>query len=93
MTLCMVFLGLQILFPLTLQAADLPAAQADMITLGVKDPASKPGVHVDFDLPPVALLLLVLPTWLDTPVSVPPHARIVPVPTLLPVAGYHPSAP
>lgn len=93
MMACMVMLGMQLCFPLTLQASIVATQQVDMISLGVKDPASKPGVHVDFDLPPVTVLLLLVPTWLDTPTSEPPHAQDVPVPVLLPVAGYHPAAP
>lgn len=93
MIACMVMLGMQLCFPPTLQASVLPIRQVDMISLGVKDPAGKPGVHVDFDLPPVAALLLLVPFWLDTPANEPPHAQDVPIPALLPVAGYHPAAP
>ncbi|MBX2972029.1 MAG: hypothetical protein KF797_02905 [Flavobacteriales bacterium] len=93
MLACMVMLGMQLCFPPTLQASVLPTQQVDMISLGVKDPASKPGVQVDFDLPPVTVLLLLLPTWIDTPASEPPHAQDVRIPAVLPVAGYHPSAP
>lgn len=93
MLACMVVLGMQLCFPLTLQASVVNAQQVDMISLGVKDPAGKPGVHVDFDLPPVAVLLLLVPEWLDAPVGERPGAQEVDIPALLPVTGLHPSAP
>lgn len=87
---CMVILGVQLCFPPTLQAS-LLSTQVDMIGLGVKDPAGKPGAEVDINVPSVTVLIV--PTWLDTPVSEPPHPPDVLVPVLLPVAGFHPAAP
>ena len=92
MLVCMVMLGMQLCFPPTLQAAVLPTQQVDMISLGVKDPASKPGVQVDFDLPPVTVLLLV-PEWHEVFVGEPSRTEDAYIPVLMPVAGYHPSAP
>lgn len=92
MLACMVMLGMQLCFPPTLQASLLPTQQVDMISLGVKDPASKPGVQVDFDLPPVTVLLLV-PERHELFTGERPHAGDVHIPVMLPVAGYHPSAP
>lgn len=89
----MVMLGLQLCFPLTMQASVMANQRVDMISLGVKDPAGKPGVHVDFDLPPVLAVLLLVPEWLDTPVTGLQQGGEVPLPSILPVAGYHPSAP
>ena len=88
----MVMLGVQLCFPPTLQAAVLPAQQVDMISLGVKDPASKPGVQVDFDLPPLMVMLLLPSVHVCAAGGAIPSAD-VPLPVLLPVTGYHPSAP
>lgn len=93
MLACMVMLGMQLCFPLTLQASMVANQQVDMISLGVKDPASKPGVQVDFDLPPITVQLVLVSDRADTPVSEPPPVQDVPIPVLLPVAGYHPAAP
>ncbi|TXI80138.1 MAG: hypothetical protein E6Q44_07825 [Flavobacteriales bacterium] len=92
MLLCMVVLGVQLCFPPSVQASVLPAQQVDMISLGVKDPAGKPGVQVDFDLPPM-LLVLLLPTQQEVCAGAGSVAEVIRVPRLLPVAGYHPSAP
>lgn len=92
MLACMVMLGVQLCFPPTLQAAVLPTQQVDMISLGVKDPASKPGVQVDFDLPPLMVLLLLPPVHVCAAGGA-TFSADVPLPVLLPVAGYHPSAP
>ena len=90
---CTMLLGLQLCFPLTLQACAVSNPQVDVISLGTKDPASKPGVQVDFDPPPARVPLLIVPVGLHRPL--PEHAGTddVPLPVLLPVAGYHPSAP
>lgn len=93
MLACMVLLGMQLCFPLTLQASMVANQQVDMISLGVKDPASKPGVQVDFDLPPVTVQLILVCAPADPAVSEPPPAEDVLIPVLLPVAGYHPAAP
>ncbi len=89
----MVMLGLQLCFPLTMQASVMANHRVDMISLGVKDPAGKPGVDVDFDLPPLLAVLLLLPEWLDAPGNGLQQGCDVPLPSVLPVAGYHPSAP
>lgn len=93
MLACMVVLGMQLCFPLTLQASVASTQQVDMISLGVKDPAGKPGVQVDFDLPPVVVLLLLVPEWLNDPVAERFGSQDVEIPVLLRVSGLHPSAP
>lgn len=89
----MIMLGLQLCVPLSLQASTLANQQVDMISLGVKDPAGKPGVHVDFDLPPLLSVFLLVPEWTDNPGSGMQQGREALLPSVLPVTGYHPSAP
>lgn len=93
MLACMVVLGLQLCFPVALRASAMANQRVDVIGLGTKDPASKPGVDVDLDVPPLFVLLLVLPEWLDVPARTAPVITAVVIPTLLPVAGFHPAAP
>jgi hypothetical protein len=93
MLVCMVVLGVQLCFPLTLQASLVSAQHVDMISLGVKDPAGKPGVNVDFDLPPVKVVLVLVPERINDPVGEHSDTGDVEVCTLLPVCGLHPSAP
>jgi hypothetical protein len=89
----MVMLGLQLCFPLTLQASVMSTQQVDMISLGVKDPAGKPGVQFDHELPQLLVVLLHVPTWTDVRGRGTQHGLEVAIPSVLPVAGYHPSAP
>lgn len=92
MLVCMVALGLQLCFPLSLQANAL-ASQVDMISLGVKDPSDKPGVQVDLDVPVAAVVLLTLVLAPQVAVVGTTDTEAVVLPAMLPVAGYHPSAP
>ncbi|MEZ4757299.1 MAG: hypothetical protein R2817_10770 [Flavobacteriales bacterium] len=93
MLVSMVMLGLQLCYPLTLQASVVSAQQVDMIGLGVKDPSGKPGIHVDFELPPMAVSFLFTPARSVIPGLPAQCSRDVSIPAVLPVAGYHPSAP
>ena len=90
---CAVVLGVQLFAPLSLQASVVANQQAEMVSLGTKDPSGKPGVHVDFDLAPVAVMLLVVPEWLGVSVSEQSGTEDTGVPLLHPTTGFHPSAP
>ncbi len=90
---CTILLGLQFCFPLTMQASVVANQRVDIISLGTKDPAQKPGLHVDFDLVPFLVLVIQLPERLDVACPHGPCPMHVVIPTLLPVAGFHPSAP
>lgn len=89
----MVLLGLQLCCPAPLQASLLSTQQVDMASLGVKDPADEPGIRIDFDFPPTFLGLLPVPARLAYGVCKFHEADRTPAPSVLPVSGYHPSAP
>lgn len=93
MLVCMIVLGAQLCFPLTLQASVVSQQQVDVISLGIKDPAAKPGLDLDVDVPALLVMALLAPEWLDGPVRVTPVSDVAVIPTLLAVAGFHPSAP
>lgn len=93
MLACMVMLGLQLCFPLQLQASVMAAQQIDLISLGAKDPEDKPGVDLKLDLPPAVVLILSAPTATATPSCAVPGTEDAAITTLLVVAGFHPSAP
>lgn len=80
-------------YPPTLQASWISTQQVDMISLGVKDPAGKPGVHVDFDLPAVIFLVVQVPDRSTQTLLERACEDEVFVPALLPVSGFHPAAP
>lgn len=93
MLACMIMLGFQLCFPLTLQASVVAQQQVDVISLGIKDPSGKPGLDIDLDVPALLVVALVVPEWSETLSSEAPVTDVLVIPTLLAVAGYHPSAP
>lgn len=93
MLVCMVMLGLQLCFPLQLQASVVATQQIDLISLGTKDPEDKPGVDLKLDLPPQVVLVLSVPVAAATPTCVVLGTEDAAIPTLPVVAGFHPSAP
>lgn len=90
---CTIVLGVQLSFPLSLQASIRANQQVDVVSLGTKDPSNKPGIHVDFDLLPIPALLILVPEWLEVLAADQPGAEDADVSELLPVTGFHPSAP
>lgn len=89
----MLMLGVQLCLPLTMQASALADRSVDVIGLGVKDPTDKSGPDVQLDLPAGPLVALRPPVRVVAPGGGRPCDRDAAVPPLLPVSGYHPSAP
>ncbi len=86
----MLMLGLQLCLPLSVQATVL---SVDVIGLGVKDPTDKPGLQPDLDLPPHQVARVLPPVRSVVPGGGCPRRERASLPPVLPVCGYHPSAP
>ena len=67
--------------------------QVDLVSLGTKDPTGKPGLDLDLDVPALLVVALLVPELQNTRLRVAPVTDVTVIPTLLSVAGFHPSAP
>ena len=90
---CLLILGMQFCFQRTVQASLLGTQQVDMISLGVKDPAGKPGVHAELEPPHAETWTITVTTGTEAPFAEPSGEYPPAVPAVLPAAGLYPSAP